>query len=74
MGARRRRCRPAWLFLESRHEGWRSWVPTVAYAGVVLLLGPRYEAEFVAIVLGQVATLLGWFCWRTYRRRVRPPE
>ncbi|AKU08329.1 hypothetical protein [Haloferax gibbonsii] len=63
---------PPWLFLESRYEGWRSWVPTVAYGGTVLLLGPRYEAEFVAVVLGQSAAFLGWFCWRTYRRRVRP--
>ncbi|ADE04847.1 hypothetical protein [Haloferax volcanii] len=63
---------PPWLFLESRYEGWRSWAPTVAYGGAVLLLGPRYEAEFVAIVLGQSATLLAWFCWRTFRRRVRP--
>ncbi|ELZ96886.1 Rz1 protein precursor-related protein [Haloferax mucosum ATCC BAA-1512] len=59
---------PAWLFLESRSDGWRSLVPTVVYSGAVLLLGPRYEAEFIAAVLGQSTALLGWFCWRTYRR------
>ncbi|WP_049967623.1 hypothetical protein [Haloferax prahovense] len=62
---------PPWLFLESRYDDWCSWVPTAAYGGAVLLLGPRYEAEFVAIVLGQSAALLGWLCWRTFQRRVR---
>ncbi|WP_148415142.1 Rz1 protein precursor-related protein [Haloferax sp. KTX1] len=64
---------PPWLFLESRYDDWRSWVPTVAYIGMMLVLWPRQEAEFVAIVLGQSVALLGWFCWRTFRRRVRPP-
>jgi len=64
---------PPWLFLESRYDDWRSWVPTVTYIGMMLVLWPRQEAEFVAVVLGQSATLLAWFCWRTFRRRVRPP-